>query len=171
MKTAVLVVDMLNDFTLDDAPLKVEENSQIIPNIKMLIERKRKENTPIIYVCDAHSENDVEFNIWPRHCVKGSKGAEVVDELKPEKGDFIVEKTTYDGFYNTVLDELLNGLGVDSLIITGCVSNICILHTTSSAVLRGYEVEIPKNCIASLDENSKQCAFDHFTKVLNIKLV
>ena len=171
MGCAVLVVDMLNDFTLDDAPLRVEENKVIIPNIRKQIEEKRKSGIPIVYVCDAHAQDDKEFAIWPKHCVKGTKGAQVVDELKPQQGDFIVEKTTYDGFYNTALNELLRNLGVDKLIITGCVSNICILHTASSAVLRGYDVEIPLNCISSLGENSRQCAIDHFKNVLNVKLV
>lgn len=169
MDNAVLVVDMLNDFTLDGSPLKVEENAEIIPNIKSLISKKR-DSAHIIYVCDAHSENDKEFKIWPKHCIKGSKGARIVDELSPKESDFIVEKTTYDGFYGTVLDELLNHLGVKHLIITGCVSNICILHTASSALLRGYNIEIPLNCIASLDEYSKGCAINHFKNVLNIKL-
>ncbi len=171
MDEAVLIVDMLNDFTLEGAPLKVEENRAIIPNIRSLSDKKRQEGIPVIYVCDAHTENDKEFKIWPEHCIKGTKGAEVVDELKPLDKDFIVEKTTYDGFYGTVLDELLKALGIRRLIITGCVSNICILHTASSAVLRGYEVTIPLNCISSLDEHSKACAIEHFEKVLNVKLV
>ncbi len=170
MKKAVLVVDMLNDFTLDDAPLKVEENKKIIPNIKALLEKERSQGTPIIYVCDSHAENDKEFEIWPRHCVEGTKGAQIVDELAPREGDFIIKKTTYDGFFRTNLDDLLKSLGVDYLIITGCVINICILYTTSSAVLRGYKIEIPLNCVSALDDKSRECAIDQFKNVLNVKL-
>ncbi|WP_022671011.1 cysteine hydrolase family protein [Hippea alviniae] len=170
MKKAILVVDMLNDFTLDNAPLKVEENRKIIPNIKELLEKERKNNTPIIYVCDSHLPDDREFKIWPKHCVKGTEGAQIVDELKPKESDFIVEKTTYDGFYRTNLDDLLKQLGVDHLIITGCVINICILYTASSAVLRGYQVEIPLNCVSALDEESRRCAIAQFKNVLNVKL-
>ncbi len=170
MKKAVLVVDMLNDFTLDGAPLKVEENKKIIPNIKALLEKERSQGTPIIYVCDSHAENDKEFEIWPKHCVEGTKGAQVVDELAPKENDFIVKKTTYDGFYRTSLDDLLKSLGVDYLIITGCVINICILYTASSAILRGYKVEIPLNCVSALDDKSRECAIDQFKNVLNIKL-
>ncbi len=169
MESAVLVVDMLNDFTLDGAPLKVEENAEIVPNIRSLIDKKR-ESAHIIYICDAHLEDDREFKIWPKHCIKGTEGAKIVDELSPKESDFIIEKSTYDGFYGTVLDELLRRLGVKQLTITGCVSNICILHTASSAVLRGYDTEIPLNCIASLDEYSKGCAVSHFKNVLNVKL-
>ena len=170
MKKAVLVVDMLNDFTLDGAPLKVKENKKIIPNIKALLEKERSQGTPIIYVCDSHAENDKEFEIWPKHCVEGTKGAQVVDELAPKENDFIVKKTTYDGFYRTSLDDLLKSLGVDYLIITGCVINICILCTASSAVLRGYKVEIPLNCVSALNDKSRECAIDQFKNVLNIKL-
>ncbi len=170
-KKAVLVVDMLNDFTLEDAPLRVDENSMIADNIKSLIEERRGNDEAIIYICDSHREDDREFKIWPKHCVEGTKGAMIIDKLKPLDSDFIVKKTTYDGFYNTVLEDLLYSLNVNHLTITGCVSNICILHTASSAVLRGYEVEIPLNCISSLDETSKNCAIDHFKNVLNIKLI
>ncbi|WP_025270667.1 cysteine hydrolase family protein [Hippea sp. KM1] len=170
MEEAVLVVDMLNDFTLDGAPLKVEENARIIPNIKELLDKKRKDGAAVIYVCDAHTEDDKEFNIWPKHCVKGTEGAKVVDELKPQEGDFVVEKTTYDGFYNTELDSLLKQLGIKKLTITGCVINICIMYTASSAVLRGYEVEIPLNCVSALDDASRECAIAQFKNVLNVKL-
>ncbi len=170
MSRAVLVVDMLNDFTLDGAPLKVEENKKIIPNIKQLLEKERAQGSAIVYVCDSHAPDDKEFEIWPKHCVEGTKGAEIVDELKPQEGDFIVKKTTYDGFFRTNLDELLRNLGVDYLIIVGCVINICILYTASSAVLRGYKVEIPLNCVSALDEDSRQCAINQFRYVLNAKL-
>ncbi|WP_035587446.1 cysteine hydrolase family protein [Hippea jasoniae] len=170
MAKAVLVVDMLNDFVEDGAPLRVEENKKIIPNIKRLIEKQRKEGAHIIYVCDSHTPDDKEFKIWPKHCVEGTRGAEIVDELKPKEDDFIVKKTTYDGFYNTSLNDLLVQLGVKELIITGCVINICILYTASSAVLRGYDVEIPLDCVSALDEKSRQCAIDQFKNVLNIKL-
>ncbi len=171
MDYAILVVDMLNDFTLDNAPLKVEENRLIIPHIKELITTERQKGVPIIYVCDAHSPNDKEFAIWPKHCIKGTQGAQIVNELTPQDSDFVIEKTTYDGFYGTTLNELLKNMNIKRLIITGCVSNICILHTASSAVLRGYKVEICLNCIASLDEHSKECAVEHFKNVLNAKLI
>ena len=170
MKKAVLVVDMLNDFTLDGAPLKVEENKKVIPNIKFLLDKERVLGTPIVYVCDSHTENDNEFEIWPKHCVKGTRGAQIVDELSPKESDFIVKKTTYDGFFRTSLDDLLKSLGVDCLIITGCVINICILYTASSAVLRGYKVEIPLNCVSALDDKSRECAINQFENVLSVKL-
>jgi nicotinamidase-related amidase len=171
MNKALLIIDMLNDFILSGAPLEVSEARNIIPNVKKEIEEARKNKDHIIYVCDSHTEDDKEFKIWPKHAVKGTEGAKVVKELSPQKEDFIIEKTTYDGFYQTELESLLKHLNVDELTIIGCVSNICILYTTSSAVLRRYKVNIPLNCIASIDEEGKACALKQFKEVLRVNLI
>jgi len=171
MNKALLIIDMLNDFILSGAPLEVPEARGIILNVKKEIEEARKNKEYIIYVCDSHTEDDKEFKIWPKHAVKGTEGAKVVKELSPQKEDFIIEKTTYDGFYQTELESLLKQLNVDELTIVGCVSNICIMYTTSSAVLRGYKVSIPLNCIASIDEGGKACALKQFKEVLRVNLI
>ncbi|MEA1994881.1 MAG: isochorismatase family cysteine hydrolase [Campylobacterota bacterium] len=171
MNKALLIIDMLNDFILSGAPLEIPEARNIIPNVKKEIEEARKNKEYIIYVCDSHTEDDKEFKIWPKHAVRGTEGAKVVKELSPQKEDFIIEKTTYDGFYQTELESLLKQLNVDELTIVGCVSNICIMYTTSSAVLRGYKVNIPLNCIASIDEEGKDCALKQFKEVLKVNLI
>jgi len=168
---ALLVVDMLNDFILPGAPLEVPEARDIIPNVKREIEKARKNKEYIIYVCDSHTEDDREFKIWPKHAVRGTEGARVVKELSPQEQDFIIEKTTYDGFYQTNLQDLLKQLDVDELTIVGCVSNICIMYTASSAVLRGYKVNIPLDCIASIDEEGRSCALKQFREVLKVNLI
>src|SRR5271169_515083 len=108
-KEALLIMDMLNDFVLPGSPLEVPETRRVIPAIKREIQRARQEGNPVIYVCDAHAVDDKEFSKfgWPAHAVKGTKGGRVVDELKPEVVDIIVEKTSYAGFYQTRLDEIL----------------------------------------------------------------
>lgn len=60
---------------------------------------------PVIYVCDSHERDDREFRKmgWPAHAVKGVKGAEAIEDLKPLKGDWIIEKETYSAIYNTKL--------------------------------------------------------------------
>jgi nicotinamidase-related amidase len=141
---ALLIIDMLNDFVLENAPLEVPDTRLVIPAIKKGIKRARAQSIPVIYVCDAHEKEDKEFSKfgWPAHAVKGTKGAEVVDELKPEKNDIIVEKKTYSGFFNTKLDEILKNLRVNRLRLTGCVTHICIMFTASDAVLRELGVKI-----------------------------
>ncbi|MGB9740949.1 MAG: cysteine hydrolase family protein, partial [Candidatus Bathyarchaeales archaeon] len=121
-KMAVIVIDMLNDFVTGD--LKCERARKIIPNIKKLIEAARRHNVPVIYSNDAHYPQDAEVvNKWGKHAIKGTKGAEVIPELKPTEKDYVTEKRTYSGFYETGLDPLLrslyNGEGVKTVILTG----------------------------------------------------
>ncbi|MBI4745591.1 MAG: cysteine hydrolase [Deltaproteobacteria bacterium] len=162
---------MLNDFVLPGAPLEVPDTRKIIPNIEREIEKARRVGYPILYLCDSHAQDDREFKIWPRHCVKGTKGAQVVDELEPEPKDIVVEKTTYSGFFNTRLEEVLRSLGATDLIITGCVTNICILYTASDAVLRGYDVTIPRGCVAGLNKEDHEFALRQLENVLKVKII
>lgn len=95
MKKALLVIDMLNDFSKKEGTLFVPENEIIIPVIKAWIENFRKNNDYIIYICDNHSKDDQEFKRWPPHAVSGSWGSEIVEELKPDlerRKEFIVKK-------------------------------------------------------------------------------
>jgi nicotinamidase-related amidase len=172
MKEAILVIDMLNDFVKEGAPLEVPDTRKIIPFIKKTIEDARKKGVPVIYICDSHEPDDPEFKRfgWPPHAVKGTKGAEVVGELRPEEGDFIVEKKTYSGFYKTNLDNVLKNLGVDTVKLTGCVTHICVLFTASDASLRGYNVVILKDGIAGLSKEDHEAGLRIMKNVIGAKI-
>ncbi len=178
-KEALLIIDMLNDFVLEGAPLEVPETRKVIPTIKKQIENARAKGSPVIYICDAHEKDDKEFSKfgWPIHAVKGTKGAEVVAELKPEKvgdslrDDIVIGKTTYSGFYNTRLDETLKNLGVNSLRLTGCVTHICVMFTASDAVLRDYKVTVVGNGVAGLLKEDHDAALRIMKNVLGVKIV
>lgn len=154
--TAFIIIDMLNDFVLPGAPLEVPKAKNIIPAIKKRLEDARDKMNPIIYVCDAHYKDDIEFNKWPKHAIKGSKGAEVVEELKPEEGDYIIYKRKYSAFVGTDLDLILRELKIERVILTGVVTDICVLHTASDGYMLGYKIIIPEDsCIALSDEDQK----------------
>jgi nicotinamidase-related amidase len=172
-KEALLIIDMLNDFVLEGSPLEVPETRKVIPAIQKEIERARREDRIVIYICDAHDKKDKEFSKfgWPAHAVKGSKGAEVIDALRPAKDDIIILKTTYSGFYGTNLDETLKRSGVDSLRLTGCVTNICVLFTASDAVLRDYKVTVVESGVAGLSKEDHDAALKIMKNVLGARIV
>ncbi|HID11347.1 MAG TPA: cysteine hydrolase, partial [Candidatus Latescibacteria bacterium] len=93
-------------------------------------------------------------------------GAEVVQELAPQDGDLVIPKVSYSGFFRTDLEDRLRELGVEKLIITGCVTNICVLYTAVDALMRGYEVEVPEDCVAALDEEDGRFALKQIREVL-----
>jgi nicotinamidase-related amidase len=171
-KEALLIIDMLNDFVLKGAPLEVPETRKVVPNIKKEIEQARAEGNPVIYICDTHAPDDKEFSKfgWPPHAVRGTKGAAVVEELKPQKGDVIIEKTAYSGFYKTDLDETLKRLGIDSLRLTGCVTHICVMFTASDAVLRDYKVTVVEDSVAGLAKEDHDAAIRIMKNVLGVKI-
>ena len=150
--TALLVIDMLNDFVLKGAPLYVPRARRIVPQLKRRITRARRENVPIIYICDKHRKDDSEFRIWPKHAVNGTSGSEIITELKPRSCDYIIDKTTYSSFYRTKLEKLLKKLGTKKLVIMGVCTEICVLYTAMDAFMRGYQVVVPENCVAGLTE-------------------
>lgn len=171
-KEALLVIDMLNDFVLPGAPLEVPETRKVAPAIRREIDRAHAEARPVIYICDAHEPDDKEFSKfgWPAHAVKGTKGAQVIDELKPAAGDIIIPKNTYSGFFGTNLDETLKGLGVDALRLTGCVTHICVMFTASDAVLRDYKVTVVESGVAGITKEDHDAALRIMKNVMGVRV-
>jgi nicotinamidase-related amidase len=155
METAVLVIDIINDFV--SGALGSERSASIIPNVKRLLDGLRKKGVPVIYLTDAHLPGiDPEFELWPRHGEQGTEGAEILDEIRPVKGDFHLHKRSYSCFYGTGLDALLRDLEVKTLILTGLVTNICIQHTAADAFFRGYRILVPRDCVSSLSDEAQE---------------
>lgn len=147
-RSAVVVIDMLNDFVTGS--LKCEDAARITPNIKALTEKARKRGAAVIYANDCHTPQiDAEFRVWEPHAVKGTEGAKVVEALKPQRGDYVVEKKRYSSFYETGLDDLLRELKVDTVVLTGLHTNCCVQHTASDAFFRGYRIKIPEDCVGA----------------------
>ena len=149
-KTALIVVDMQNDFAHPNGKLYSPTSREIIPRIKSLVQKARAKGVRVIYTQDTHYPDDpVEFPIWGPHVVKGTWGWQIVDELKPSEGDIVVEKMRYDAFFGTPMDHILRMYGVQHLVVTGTVANICVLHTVASARLRLYDVDVPEHAVAA----------------------
>ena len=151
-KYAILVVDMLNDFI--NGKLRLEGVEKIIPNIQKLLDFARVHDIPIIYCNDSHLPNDRELKIWGKHAMKGTKGAQVINELKPKTKDHVITKNTYSAFFNTKLKDLLQSLyegqGADSLIITGIHTGICVKHTVYDAFIHGYDITVAEDGVKAL---------------------
>ena len=143
---------MQNDFVKEGGKLRVPTAEATIGPIKRLLEKARAAGVKVFYTQDTHYDGDPEFEIWGEHVKYGTWGWEIVDELKPQPGDIVVQKRRYDGFYGTPLDDLLKVYGIEYVVIVGTVANICVLHTAASAALRWYKVVVPVDGISALTE-------------------
>lgn len=149
-KTAVVVIDMQNDFVKEGGTLVVPAATDTIPQIQALLALARGQGVPVVYTQDTHYENDPEWQIWPEHCRKGTWGWEIVEELAPQGDELVFQKARYDGFYGTGLDHHLRVMQIEHLVIVGTVSSICVLHTAASAGLRWYHVVVPADGTSAL---------------------
>lgn len=183
-KTALIIVDMQNDFLLLGGKLGPTTASgakacaEYSSRIKALLDKCRGAGMPIVYTQDYHHKDDPEFAIWPPHCEVGTPGVEIVSELAPKAGDHIVRKggktVSYDCFFAShkpnEMEETLKKLGVDTVIVTGTVSHICVYAAVVGCAQRGYKTIVPKDCIISLPfwpfgERLALFQFSHLYKV------
>ena len=152
---ALIVVDMLKDFIDEDGALYCGESARkIIPFIQERIKEVRKEAGVIIFLKDTHKEDDLEFKMFPKHCVEGSDGAKIIDELEVRENDIIIPKTRYSGFYGTNLDGVLKENGVDEVEVAGVCTSICVMDTVGGLRNRDYSVVVWKKGVADFDNEA-----------------
>ena len=148
---AVLVVDMLNDFVT--GALACDRGKAIVPATAQLLDAARKAGVPVIFCNDSHIKGvDWELKLWGDHAIVGTKGAEVIPELKLSEKDYVVPKRRYSGFFQTDLDILLRELGIDTVIMTGLHAHMCVRHTSADAYQLGYNVVVAKEATDSFTE-------------------
>jgi nicotinamidase-related amidase len=147
----VIVLDMINDHLRPGVPLEVPRARDIVPALKARLAEARKSAIPVLYVCDRHaSRADPDFGEWPVHALEGTDGADVWPDLAPEPGDRIVTKPTYSAFTGSELPNVLESLGADSIILTGCATEVGMHATAVDALQRGYVVQIPPDSQAGM---------------------
>lgn len=178
----LFVVDMLNDFMDPQGTLYCgDEARKIIPFIEEKIKEYLHNKEPVIYICDSHDEDDKEFAKFPPHAVKGSWGAEIIPELKPQKNQDwvkIVKKQRYSGFYNTELDEILQdycrqkGCSLEDLEVevVGNCTNICVLYTVEELCNRDIKAVVLRNGVASFDQAAHEFVLGQMERVLGAKV-
>ena len=169
---ALLVIDMLNDFLLKAGALFCGEASrEIIPFVKETIEEFHKNGHPVIYIKDAHKKDDPEFKLFNPHCVAETKGAEVIDEIKPQPEDIQISKTTYDGYYGSDLGKVLEEKNIKEVYLAGVCTSICVMETASSLAKRGYSVFIYTKGVADFDQQAHDSALKRMQTLYGAKLI
>lgn len=145
-RRALVVVDMIKDHLTPGSLLEVPRAREVVPALKKRIEDARASGIPVVYVVDEHDPDDEDLHAadgWGTHAVKGTPGTEVWDDIAPASGDRIVKKPSYSGFYQSDLTKVLDELKVDTLVLTGCLTEIGLMATATDAMQQGFVVEVP----------------------------
>jgi nicotinamidase/pyrazinamidase len=158
MKPAIIVVDMLKDNLKESSRNPyLQEGRAIIPNLQRLLEEGRKRGFPIIFACDSFLEEDFIFKGRMKvHSLRGTKGAEVIDDLKPGRTDILLPKRRFSAFFKTDLDQTLRTLGVDTIVVTGITIEVCVLMTVMDGLSHDFSVILVEDCSASRSKEFHQ---------------
>jgi len=165
-KAALLVIDVQHDFIDDNAPVHCVGGKDMLPRIKKLIAACRKAKIPVIYTQEVHRPSGIDMGREldgnePDHCLLGSRGVEIMEEVAPQPEDIIVTKPRYNAFLGTDLEFILNGLGIlppDTLIICGDATNVCVHYTSAEAHQRDYKIKVVEECCAGSSWDAHEAA-------------
>ena len=165
MAQILIVVDMLNDFVHGDGALFFEAGAGIIPAVKRRIAAHRAYGNKIIYVNDAHEKDDKEFDRFPPHAIKGTWGADVIDELAPGYVDVVISKKRYSGFYGTNLDVYTVHSLADGVEVVGVCTSICVMDTVGGLANRDIKTLVPADAVADFDPVAHTAALNRMDAI------
>lgn len=158
--TALIVIDMTNDFVKPDGALPVPGAENLVPGIAELVDKARVKGANVIFACDNHDPEDREFQKWPAHCVTETEGAKVHGGLETAPTDYIFPKTRYSAFFKTDLDVTLMRKFIKKVVIVGVVTNLCVLHTVLDALVRDYEVTVVEEGVTGIQDDHHKYALE-----------
>jgi nicotinamidase-related amidase len=159
-KTALLIIDMQNDFVLEGKPLKVAGARAVVPKIQSVLAEFRKRALPVFHVLRVHRQDGSDVEIHRKElfrkspfAVSGTHGAAVIDELAPHYGEYILPKVRMSAFIGTELDLMLRTLHVTKIVICGIQTPNCIRTTVFDGCAYNYPVILVDDATgASSDE-------------------
>jgi ureidoacrylate peracid hydrolase len=159
-KTAMIVVDMQNDFVQEGAPIEIPRARAMVPRLNRLLDVCRAHQIPVIYIHHVIRGGDIDAGRLADHheairnnkaILAGTPNVEIYEGLKPHPGDLVVAKPRYSAFYGTDLEAILRSQGIDTLIISGTVIDVCCESTTRDAFSRDYKVIFLSDGTAATD--------------------
>jgi len=167
-RTAVLVIDMQNDFgspggMFDRAGIDISGIRQVVPAIARVLATARQVGIPVVHVRMAHRPDLTDAGALDgphrrKHermlvgetdaLIEGTWNTEILPELRPLEGEPVVTKQRYSGFFETELDSVLRRLGARHLVVTGCTTSVCVESTVRDAMFRDYSCLVLEDCVA-----------------------
>lgn len=168
---ALLLIDVINDLVFPGHEKLLPHAEIMAENLSHLCMRARELHIPVIYVNDNFGRWRSDLHHQVDRCLNERvPGRPIVQKLVPKPNDYFILKPKHSGFYSTSLDLLLSTLGVETLILTGLVTNICVLFTANDAYMRDYKVLVPNDCCAAVDPKDHELALNLMEDVLKAKI-
>lgn len=159
-RTAMIVVDMQNDFLEDDAKLLSKQARSIVPRLAETLDFCREQGIRVLYTAHVHRGDGCDMgrfrDLYPP-IADGSalqddtRGSEIFEALKPQPGEHVIKKHRYSGFFGTDLDIILREWGIENVIISGTTTENCCHATARDAMFRNYKVGFLSDVTGTFD--------------------
>lgn len=151
-KPALLVLDMQDYFLSPDSHAFVPSSPKLIPVISKAVNTFKQNKLPVIFTRHLNSVEDAGMmSIWWREIIQKDNKLSKINKNLDTSDSIILEKSQYDAFYKTSLQEVLQNLGVQTVIVTGVMTNLCCETTARAAFIRGYRVLMPVDATATMN--------------------
>lgn len=157
-KTAILIVDMMNDFCKPEGRMYLEDGDTVIEPIQRLVAAGRAHGLPIVWINQRYRVDKYDKVTEKRvgTCYEGTWGGEQIEELPILPEDYVVYKRRYSGFFQTDLDLTLRDMGAEKVIVGGTVTNICVRGTVADAFQLDYEVFVPEDAVKATSPREQE---------------
>ncbi|MFN4214426.1 cysteine hydrolase family protein [Exiguobacterium sp.] len=168
-KTALLIIDMFNDFDFVGGDDLLRNTEPIVEPILKLKRHFKDADLPVIYCNDNFGQWKDSTEDIVRH-VEASKGRDIAKRIEPEDKEYFIIKPRHSAFYGTQLDILLRQLDVEKIVMTGVASDICILFSANDGYMREYELHVPQDCVAAETNKRNESALTVIHETLGIPI-
>ncbi|MFJ8715790.1 cysteine hydrolase family protein [Streptomyces violaceus] len=168
-RPALIVVDMINTYDHEDSELLVPSAERVVPVIAELIGRAREADVPVVYAND-------NFGLWRSHhgelvdTALARPHADLIEPIRPDDESLFVVKARHSAFYETPLAYLLWSLGVGHVVLTGQVTEQCVLYSALDAHIRHLEVTVPRDAVASIHPHLASAALEMMERNMGARI-
>jgi nicotinamidase-related amidase len=170
-RTALLIIDMINDMDFASGPEMLGHAHQAADRILALRAEADRLGVPVVYVNDNYGQWHSERSRLVEHCMRQeAPGRELVARLAPREHDYFVIKPMHSGFYATNLPVLLPKLGASRVVLTGIAADICVLFTAADAHMRDYDIWTPRDCVAAVAAERTGWALDIMRQAMSAEV-
>jgi nicotinamidase-related amidase len=156
-KTALIIIDMLNPYDHEDADRLAGSVREVLPAVVRLRERAEADGTLIVYVNDNYEEWSAGREQLVEQALQG-RHPDLVEPIAPKEPVPFVAKGRHSIFYETPLAHLLSTSDVERIVLSGQVTEQCILYSALDGYLRGYEIVVPRDAVAHIDPELAEAA-------------
>ena len=168
---ALLIIDAINDLEFPGGAGMLPRAVRMARNIAALKRRATTLGVPTVYVNDNFGRWRSDFRRIVAHCLEDDvRGRPVAELVTPDENDYFVLKPKHSGFYNTTLDLLLEYLRVETLILAGMATDVCVLFTAADAYMRDLRVIVARDCVTAVTPAAHRAALAQMRKVLKAEV-